>query len=219
MRIKLRKYIQVGWNGSIVDLAYSCDCCEKENGVTYYDSFKKQDKKDIDANFHRAKLAEFWDELISMWKRNELPSDFQTQNKWINAGTAYRRLVEPLDIAYYYRMSKGKGNYLSNGRATRHKVLQTWMEEKEKTRSSRGHQARTKLASLTQDSCFWAHLEEVMKDLENLKQAQHPKPESLEMFEDYVTKMINDGNISADVFLEGSSFRDWWKEWKEYKKN
>jgi hypothetical protein len=204
---------------SMAELEWYKECREKENGITYYDSFKKLDRKDIDANIRRVKLAEFWDEIISMWEENELPSDFQSQNKWINAGTAYRRLVEPLDIAYYYRLSEGKGDYLSNGRSTRHKILQKWMEEKEKTRSSRGLKARTKLASLTQDSCFWAHVEEALKDLETLKQQQHQKPENLEMFEGYVTKMINDGNISADVFLEESSFMEWWKEWKEYKQN
>jgi hypothetical protein len=85
-----------------------------------------------------------------------------------------------------------------------HIVLHKWMEEKENTRSSRGQSGRTKLASLTQDSCFLAHVEEALKDLENLKQGQHQKLESLEMFEGYVTRMINDHNISSNVFLEGS---------------
>eukprot|EP00253_Pinus_taeda_P013158 PITA_13158 len=204
---------------SMAELEWYKEVCEKL-GITYYDSFKERnDKKDIDANIRRVKSAEFWDGIIEMWEKHELPCDFQSQNKWINAGTAYRRLVEPLDIAEYYRMSNGKGNYLLDGRPNRYKVLQKWMEDKEKTRSSRGKKSRTKLASLTQDSCFWAYLEEALKDLENLKQLQHQKPESLEKFEGYVTKMIKDCDISADVFLEGSSFMEWWKEWKEYRQN
>jgi hypothetical protein len=102
---------------SMAELEWYKERCEKEDGITYYDSFKKH--KDIDANLRRVRLAEFWDEIIEMWERHELPSDFQSQNKWINAGNTYRRLVEPLDIAHYYRMSKGKGNYLSDGRPTR----------------------------------------------------------------------------------------------------
>eukprot|EP00253_Pinus_taeda_P028574 PITA_28574 len=190
--------------------------CEKEDGNTYYDSFRKHN--DMEANGRRLKLAEFWDEIIKMWERHELPSDFQSQNKWINAGTAYRRLVEPLDIAYYYH-TNSNGNYLSDGRPNRHKVLQKWMEEKEKTRSSRGRSGRSKLASLTQDSCFWAHVEEALKEMRNVEQGQHQKLERLEMFEGYVTRSINDRNISSDVFLKGSSFMEWWKEWKEYKQN
>jgi hypothetical protein len=49
------------------------------------------------------------------------------------------------------------------------------MEEKEKL-AVQEVKDRTKLASLTQDSCFWAHVEEALKDLENLKQGQHQKP-------------------------------------------
>ena len=116
-------------------------------------------------------------------------------------------------------MSQGKGNYLSDGRPNRHKVIQKWMEDKQNTRSSKEEKARTKLASLTQDSCFWAHVEEALKDLETLKQNQQQKLKSLEMFEGYVIRMINHRNISSDVFLEGSSFMEWWKEWKDYQQN
>ena len=203
---------------SMAELEWYKERCEKEDDIVYYDSFKKQNnKKDFRANVHRKKLLQFWDEIIEMWMRHELPSDFQSQNKWINAGTTYRRLVEPLDIAYYY--CNGKSDYLSYGRPDRHKVLQNWMEEKKKTRSSKGQNPRTKFASLTPDSCFWAHVEQALKDLENLKQDQHQNPENLEMFEGYVTKMINNRNISSYVFLEASNFMIWWKDWKEYKQN
>jgi hypothetical protein len=193
--------------------------CEKEDGIVYYDSFKNQtNKKDIDANRRRLKLAEFWDEIIEMWEKHDLPSDFESQNKWINAGNTYRRLVEPLDISYYYR-TNSKGNYLLDGRPNRHKVLQKWMEAKEKTRSSRGQRPRTKRASLTQDSCFWACVEEAWKDLKFVKQGQHQNLQNLEKFEEDVTEMENALSISSDVFMEGSRFMKWWEEWKEYKKN
>eukprot|EP00253_Pinus_taeda_P019332 PITA_19332 len=205
---------------SMAEVEWYKESCEKDDDMVYYDKFKIQSyKKDIHADQARLKLARFWDDIIEMWERHELPSDFQSQNKWINAGTAYRRLVEPLDIAHYYRMSNGKGNYLSDGRPTRHKVLQKWKEEKENTRSSRGRSGRTKLASLTQDSCFWAHVEEALKEMKILGQGQHQKLESLETFEGYVTRLINDRHICSDVFLEGSSFMEWWREWKEYKQN
>jgi len=66
-------------------------------------------------------------------------------------------------------MSNGKGDYVSDGRPTHHKVHQKWMEEKENTRSSRGRSSRTKLASLTQDSYFWAHAEEALKEMKILE--------------------------------------------------
>nr|ABK24815.1 unknown [Picea sitchensis] len=204
---------------SMAELEWYKERCEKEDGITYYDSFKKQNnRKDFRANVDRKKLCQFWDEIIEKWEGHELPSDFESQNKWINAGNTYRRLVEPLDIASYYR-TNGNGNYLSDGRPNRHKILQRWMEAKEKTRSSRGQRPRTKRASLTADSCFWAHVEEAWKDLENLKQGQHQSLQKLEKFEEDVTNMENALTISPDVFLEGSSFIMWWEEWKEYKKN
>jgi hypothetical protein len=103
------------------------ECWEKKDGTTYYDYFKKEDMKDMDANTRRVKLKEFWDEIIEKWEEHELPSDFKSQNKWINIVNTYRRLVEPLDIAYYYRTNENE-NYLSDGRPNRHKVLQKWME-------------------------------------------------------------------------------------------
>jgi hypothetical protein len=76
------------------------------------------------------------------------------------------------------------------------------MEAKDQTPSSRAQKASTKRAYVTQDSCFGAHLKEGLKDLENLKQGQHQWLESCEKFEDNVTKMNNDCNISSDIFLK-----------------
>eukprot|EP00253_Pinus_taeda_P032539 PITA_32539 len=202
---------------SMAELEWYKESCEDG----YYDNFKNQDRKGIHADINRVKLAGFWDEIIEKWEGHELPSDFESQNKWINAGNTYRKLVEPLDIAYYYRNNRN-GNYLSDGRPKRHKVLQEWMEAKEKTRSSRGssrgQRSRGKPASLTEDSCFWAYVEEAWKALENLKQGQHQSLQSLEEFERYVTTMNDALKISADVLFEGSRFMTWKAEWEKYKR-
>ena len=91
------------------------------------------------------------------------------------------------------------------------------MEEKDQVRSPRAQRPCTKPASLTQDSCFWDFVEEALKDLENLKQGQHQRLESLQNFEEDVTRMENSFNISSDVFMEGSSFTRWREEWNEYR--
>lgn len=202
----------------MAELEWYKELCEKNGDIGYYDTFKNLDLKDIRADRHRLNLGMFWDDIIEKWENHELPSDFQSQNKWINAGNTYRRFVEPLDIAYYYR-TNSKGNYLLDGRPNRYKVLQKWMEEKEKTRSSRSQRPRTKPASLTLDSCFWVYVEEAWKDLENLTQGQQQSLTNLEIFEKYVRDMENTKSISSDVFIEGSRFMMWCEEWKEYKKN
>ena len=152
----------------MVELEWYKELCEKE-GKVYYDSFKEQDMRDINANLRKERLAGFWDDTIKMWDDHELPSDFQTRKKWIYAGNTYSRLVEPLDIAHFYLTCKENSNYLSHGRPIRHKILQKWFEEKEKP-----EKARTQLASLTVDSCFWAHVEEASKGLK--KSETRPTP-------------------------------------------
>ena len=106
-----------------VELECYKEHCEKEDCITYYDSFQKHDRKDIGANLCTVKLALFWDKIIEMCEKHDLPSEFQTHNKWVDVGNTYSRLVEPLDIAHYYLINP-KNNYISNGRPSSHKVLQ-----------------------------------------------------------------------------------------------
>ncbi|KAH9304203.1 hypothetical protein KI387_008607 [Taxus chinensis] len=193
----------------------------KAKGTGYYDSFKQHsDKKDFKVNLARTALETFWDGIVDMVEKHELPSDFRFQNKWINAGTAYRRLVEPLDIADHYHLRKSNKSYLSEGvRPHRHIVLERWLKEKDQTRIGRDKKERTKFASLTLDSCFWAHLEEACKALNFLQtgEGQHQEgnahlKECLE-FEDYVGRMIKDKSMSDEIFLEQSSFMIWWQQY------
>ena len=73
------------------------------------------------------KLTSLWDNIIEMCEKHDFPSEFQTLNKWIDAGTTYSRLVEWLDIAHYYLINP-TGNYISDERLSRDKVLQKWVE-------------------------------------------------------------------------------------------
>ncbi|XP_059077033.1 lipase-like PAD4 [Cryptomeria japonica] len=122
----------------------------KGNKIGYYDVFRQSDaKRDFYVDMARRKLGTFWDDIVEMEEKHVLPSDFRTRNKWIKAGTAYRRLVEPLDIAEYYHIRKGNKSYLSDEvRPHRHIVLEKWMKEKEQTRTVRGKKGRTNFASL-----------------------------------------------------------------------
>ncbi|XP_057826071.2 protein EDS1B [Cryptomeria japonica] len=193
--------------------------CKKSSG--YYNSFKQQgEKPEFHVNLARIKLETFWDEIVEMEEKHELPSDFRCQNKWINAGTAYRRLVEPLDIAHYYRTRKDNKSYLADGvRPHRHTGLEKWMKEKEQTRVGRDKKDRTKFASLTLDSCFWAHLEDACQELKCLQQAQdqHQGINALlqesQEFENYIWGMIRDKSISVEVFGEQSIFMSWWEQY------
>ncbi|XP_052182259.1 protein EDS1L-like isoform X4 [Diospyros lotus] len=166
-------------------------------GVGYYDAFKLQnDSRDFLANVNRLELAGMWDEIIEMLKRHELPDGFECQKEWIELGTEYRRLVEPLDIANYYRHLKNEdtGPYLINARPKRYRYTQRWLEHAE--RMPQGSSS---------ESCFWA-------TVEDLKSGNRPfadmKEEILHL-ENNMSKWFKRG---SDVFLAESTFSMWWNK-------
>ncbi|MED6203495.1 Protein eds1L, partial [Stylosanthes scabra] len=61
-----------------------------------------------------------------MLKRYELPDEFEGKKEWIELGTSFRRLVEPLDIANYYRHLKNEdtGPYMIKARPKRYRYTQ-----------------------------------------------------------------------------------------------
>ncbi|KAF3953056.1 hypothetical protein CMV_021460 [Castanea mollissima] len=112
---------------------YRLNC--ENRGLGCYDAFKLQETpKDFDANVKRLELAGIWDEIIEMLKRYELPDAFEGLRDWVLLGTRYRRLVEPLDIANYYRHLKNEdtGAYMIRGRPKRYKFTQRWREHADK---------------------------------------------------------------------------------------
>ncbi|KAK3227529.1 hypothetical protein Dsin_007391 [Dipteronia sinensis] len=73
------------------------------------------------------------------------------------------------------------------------------------------------LLVLTEDSCFWAHVEEALslcKSLRNGKEGESTR-ENLVKFEEYVTEHIKNYAVSPEIFLTGSSFMQWWREYEE----
>ncbi|XP_030471680.2 lipase-like PAD4 [Syzygium oleosum] len=201
-----------------------CDKSEEQRG--YYDSFKQRgaSKREFKINMNRFNLAAFWDNVIHMMDRNELPHDFHRCSKWVNASQFYKLLVEPLDIAEYYRLGKHleKGHYRSNGRERRYEIFDWWWNERV-VGEELGNR-RTKNASLTQDTCFWARVEEAKEWLDKIKSASDPKElaflrDRLDEFEAYAMKLVEGKEVSADVLAKNSSFSSWLEEWRALKLN
>ncbi|KAM3704094.1 hypothetical protein ACJW31_04G149400 [Castanea mollissima] len=191
---------------------YQLNCGHR--GVGCYDAFKLQESsKDFDANVKRLELAGIWDEIIEMLKRYELPDAFEGQNDWIVLGTRYRRLVEPLDIANYYRHLKNEdtGAYMDRGRPKRYKFTQRWFEN-----------AKRMPAESSWESCFWAKVEELRIKTSNAGGfAQVKVKEEVLKLEEQVQKWIKGGGgeLSTDVFLEKSTFMKWWNTLPEEHKS
>jgi hypothetical protein len=110
--------------------------------------------------------------------------------RWLYAGTNYRRMVEPLDIAEYYR--DGKTDYMAKGRSKHYTLLEKWLSEDEKPASRPNNPKKQNLkGGLTEDSCFWAYVEEALISVNVLSNGQSSNDmdkhkRSLIVFEDYV---------------------------------
>ena len=176
----------------------------RHRGLGCYDAFKLHETpKDFEANVKRLELAGIWDEIIEMLKRYELPDTFEGLIDWVLLGTRYRRLVEPLDIANYYRHLKNEDTkaYMIRGRPKRYRFTQRWRE----------HADRNKIpAESSGESCFWAEVEELRIKISS--QGFEPIKKEVLQLEDQVLDWINNNKLDRDVLLEKSTFKKWWED-------
>ncbi|PSS30215.1 Lipase-like [Actinidia chinensis var. chinensis] len=204
---------------------YKASCDQSDDQMGYYDTFKLRgaSKRDAKVNMNRIKLAQFWDGLIRMLETNQLPHDFLKREKWVNASQFYKLLVEPLDIADYYRlrgMHRDKGHYLTHGRERRYEIFDRWWRNRKVGEEE--NTTRSRYASLTQDSCFWARVEEAREWIENVRSESDTRKlamlwENIDKFEQYARKIVERKEVSRDVLAENSSYSLWLKELSELK--
>ncbi|KAJ4974405.1 hypothetical protein NE237_007579 [Protea cynaroides] len=186
--------------------------------IGYYDAFKLQtDQEDYHANVARLELAAIWDEIPDLLKRFELPDRFECREDWVELGTRFRRLTEPIDIANYYRHSRDKdaGAYLKpeggrQSRPRRYRCTQRWLEH-----------AEGKPAGYFLESCFWAEVEELRICLHTNNQNEN-RDAAFEKVKDRVLKLeenlllwVEDERLRGDVFFKKSTFVEWWRELPE----
>lgn len=179
-------------------------------GLGYYDTFKLQkDPDDFNANVKRLELAGLWDEILEMLRRYVLPDSFESRAEWVRLGTTYRQMVEPLDIANYYRHSKNEdtGPYITNGRPKRYKCVQRWLEQSQRMATG---------SSL--ESCFWAMVEDLCTDSSNNKPYEDVREKVLEL-EREVLRWTTNEKLGRDVLLQSSTFVKWWKTLPDYHKS
>ncbi|KAJ0799951.1 putative carboxylesterase [Helianthus annuus] len=163
---------------------------------------------------HQHRLNHYWKKTVEENYRMPQIEGAKLRNRWISGATNYRRIVEPLDIALYY--DRGNQNYIKH-RPNHYKLLEKWLVE-DKKNSKSSEEIRHKAASLTEDSCFWAYVEEALISLRDLvNEGLFDTEQKLEEFEAYVMRLIENYSVSPDIFLEGSSFMKWWNEYKAEK--
>ncbi|KAL6339051.1 hypothetical protein AAG906_024202 [Vitis piasezkii] len=204
---------------------FKASCDKSDDQMGYYDSFKLRgaSKKGAKINMNRCLLAGFWDNVIYMLESNQLPHDFNKRAKWVNASQFYKLLVEPLDIAEYYRTGKHRtqGHYLKNGREKRYEIFDRWWKGREV--GDEENNKRTSYASLTQDSCFWARVEEAKDWLDQVRSESDTGRsdmlwQDIDRFESYATRLVENKEVSIDVLAKNSSFTLLMEELQDFKK-
>lgn len=170
--------------------------------VGCYEAFKIQkNESDFKADVARLELAGVWDEIVDTVKRGELPDDFEIRKEWIELGTKFRRLLEPLDVANYYMHGRNDdaGSYLTKGRPRRYKFPQRWHE----------HQKQMMQYATISESCFWGEVEEIK--FISKKSCFEALKERIVKLEGQILDWYKNEVLDKDVLLENSAFTQWWK--------
>lgn len=182
---------------------------------SYYDNYKnKRFWMSIDVIKFKKKLNQYWEKVVAEAEKTPQRVNAPLKPRWLFGGTNYRRMVEPLDIADYY--NKGLTDYKANGRSPHYTKLEKWLKAADTNPSGPTEKKKKDIANcLTEDSCFWAHVEEAIKLCKTLKISNEPLIRNkLIDFEQYVMQQIKNYAVSPDIFLKGSSFMQWWMEYK-----
>ncbi|KAL3723187.1 hypothetical protein ACJRO7_035375 [Eucalyptus globulus] len=204
----------------LANLEWYKKTCENDGrGSGYYDSFKnKMAKRDYNAVKFMRKLTDYWEQVVENVEKRPQREGEPLRNRWLFGGTNYRRLVEPLHIADYYKW--GKRGYMSQWRSKHFKLLKDWLDKHPKqTAKSVPNDSKMKkiMLSVTEDSCFWAHVEEarISCRLLNSGGSNSTEIEKLVWFEGYVMNLLKNYSVSTDIFLDSSSYMQWWREYDD----
>ncbi|XP_030553594.2 senescence-associated carboxylesterase 101-like [Rhodamnia argentea] len=198
---------------------YKNKCEDDGRGPGYYDSFKnKMARRDHKVVKFKTELEMYWVPVVEEAEKRPQRVGSPMRIRWLFAGTNYRRMVEPLHIAEYYKW--GKRSYISQGRPKHFKLLEQWLDEHQKQpKNSVPNKSKMKkiMFSVTEDSCFWAHVEEarISCRLLNTGGLNSTEIEKLVEFEKYVMGLLKDYAVSPDIFLESSSYMQWWREYED----
>ncbi|RDX67441.1 Peroxidase 63, partial [Mucuna pruriens] len=187
--------------------------------IGYYDSYKENcSTSDQDVSKYQKSLTNYWKDMVEEGEMKPQTEGAAFRTRWLYGGTNYRRMVEPLDIAEYYK--NGGKDYVQNQRSRHYKVLEEWLEEEKKDTSDSNSSSRKNVELiLTIDSCFWAHVEEALllcKQLQNVQSSVTEKEATKKLleFEEYVYGLLKRYQVSPEIFLEKSSYMKWWNQYK-----
>ncbi|KAB1223081.1 hypothetical protein CJ030_MR2G022316 [Morella rubra] len=193
----------------------------KDKGTGYYDSYKNEtNTSDLDVVKYKRILTCYWEELVAEVDKKPQKEGATFRTRWLFGGTNYRRMTEPLFIAEHYK--NGKSDYIKTGRSEHYKLLEQWYnEDQEKAASDPLSKKANVKASLTDDSCFWARVEEarisckLLSNGDSSVSTKNIHKANLIEFEADVLGMLENYAVTPEIFLRNSSFMQWWSEYEE----
>ncbi|RXH89456.1 hypothetical protein DVH24_031813 [Malus domestica] len=201
----------------------------KDMEIGYYDRYRnKRYRSDVIAEEFTKKLSIYWHDTVTEAESKPQKEGATMRIRFLYGGTNYRRMIEPLHIAEYYK--EGGKNYKE--KRPRHFVLlEQWFDEEEKKKkekrereerenpqprsASKSNSKATSVAtSLNDDSCFWVHVEEALILCNELARNPDGRQKLIE-FERYVLDTLKNFAVTPDIFLPQSSFMQWWNKYKD----
>ncbi|KAM2682916.1 hypothetical protein EV1_044595 [Malus domestica] len=201
----------------------------KDMGIGYYDRYRNtRYPSDVNADEFKKKLSIYWHDTVTEAESKPQKEGATMRIRFLYGGTNYRRMIEPLHIAEYYK--EGGKNYKE--KRPRHFVLlEQWFDEEEKKKkekrereerenpqprsASKSNSKATSVAtSLNDDSCFWVHVEEALILCNELARNPDGRQKLIE-FERYVLDTLKNFAVTPDIFLPQSSFMQWWNKYKD----
>ncbi|XP_028963610.1 senescence-associated carboxylesterase 101-like isoform X2 [Malus domestica] len=147
----------------------------KDMGIGYYDRYKNlRYASDLNAKEYKKRLSNYWEDTVAEAESKPQKEGAAMPAPFLFAGTNYRKMIEPLCIAEYYK--KGGKDYIEE-RPRHFVLLEQWYNEEEENKrgeweerenpqlrgaSKPNSKAKNVPPNLNDDSCFWAHVEEAL---------------------------------------------------------
>ncbi|KAI6705813.1 hypothetical protein NL676_008775 [Syzygium grande] len=171
---------------------YMMVCKANGQGPGYYDSFKNAgERRDGGVDSYKTHLMDYWERVVKQAEKRPQLSGTQ-----LRAAEALALFGDKLP-----EDSRTAGHSREEGRADPSNSKSENIESR-----------------LTEDSCFWARVEEAIRLCISLDSGESPNKferRKLIKFEEYVMGLINNCAVSLDIFLEKSSYMQWWREYEK----
>lgn len=205
-----------GWKKMKLDLEkidVFKEACRRNGKGGLYDAFiNATERRKLLLHKYVNLLEQYWEPRVKYMEKNP---QIQGTPEWLellHVGNRVRMVIEPLKIASCFR-KKGRNDY---SRPEYLQLLEEWEKNGRKGNlrppDGPSNSKRQKIQSPQEDSCFWVHVEKARKLLSSGGPSDDSERNELVKVDNYVVGLIDNSAVSADIFLENSTFMQWWRE-------